>query len=212
MTSLTDWDQWHRPYDDPDSSLSRRLRVIQELVDEWLTRTAPMQLNIVSVCAGDGRDLLQVLLSRDDADRVRATLLELDPRNVARARRWTAEGMLTNIEVRQGDAGDSGAYIGLVPADLVLLAGVFGNISARDVKATINALPAMCRPGALVVWTRHRGEPDLTGQIREWLNDVDFTEESFTAPDDVLFTVGSHRYTGETRPWTAPARLFTFVR
>jgi len=53
---------------------------------------------------------------------------------------------LTGVEVRCADAGDLEAYAGTVPADLVLLAGVLGNISDADVRATIAALPALAPP------------------------------------------------------------------
>ncbi|HEU4946324.1 MAG TPA: class I SAM-dependent methyltransferase [Kribbella sp.] len=208
---MTDWNEWHASYDDPASQLSRRLRLIQELIEGWLDRTAPKPVRVLSVCAGDGRDLLQVLRRRADADRVTATLLEYDDKNVARAQAWAAE---TNarIEVRQVDAGQGGAYEGAVPADLVLLAGVFGNISDEDVRAVIRALPSMCSDDALVIWTRHRRAPDLTGSIRSWLAAEGFVEESFTAPRAAMFTVGAHRFDGTTETWVRDRELFRFTR
>jgi hypothetical protein len=206
----TDWHEWHSAYADPASALSRRLRAIQGLIGDWLDRTAPAPVRVVSVCAGDGRDLLHVLRARGDAPRVSATLLEYDGRNVERAR-GTAEG-LGGIEVRQVDAGQGAAYAGAVPADLVLLAGVFGNISDEDVRATIETLPGICSEGALVIWTRHRGAPDLTDTIREWFAAAGFVEESFAAPDDAVFSVGSHRFVGTSKPWVTNRELFSFVR
>ncbi|QNE19100.1 class I SAM-dependent methyltransferase [Kribbella qitaiheensis] len=206
----TDWNAWHSLYDDPESGLSRRLRVIQGLIGDWLDRTAPDDVRVVSACAGDGRDLLQVLRNRGDAKRVTATLLEYDEENVARARSAAAE--FPAIAVRQVDAGRAESYDGAIPADLVLMAGVFGNISDEDVQATIEALPGMCEPGALVIWTRHRGAPDLTPAIRSWFTASGFIEESFFAPDDVEVGVGSHRYTGPPQPPPANSTLFTFTR
>jgi hypothetical protein len=186
------------------------LRIIQGLIGEWLDQTEPRPVRVVSVCAGDGRDLLHVLRARADASRVSATLLEYDGRNVERARS-AAEG-LAGIEVRQVDAGQACSYEGAVPADLVLLAGVFGNISDEDVQTTIEALPGMCSEGALVIWTRHRGAPDLTGKIRAWFGGAGFVEESFTVPDGVVFSVGSHRFAGTPTGWSNDRQLFSFVR
>jgi hypothetical protein len=99
------------------------------------------------------------------------------------------------------------------PPDLVLLADVFGNISDADVEATIEALPSVCAAGAVVVWTRHRRAPDLTGQIRTWLTDGGFEEESFVAPSDAIFSVGVNRYARCTPPAADPPEtLFTFIR
>jgi hypothetical protein len=138
----TDWEAWHSLYDDPESGLSRRLRFIQGLIEEWLDRTAPNDVRVVSACAGDGRDLLQVLRNRGDSHRVAATLLEYDEGNVERARSAAAE--FPAIAVRHVDAGQAGSYEGALPSDLVLMAGVFGNISDEDVRTTIEALPGMC--------------------------------------------------------------------
>jgi hypothetical protein len=206
----TDWEAWHAQYDDPESGLSRRLRIIQGLIGEWLDRTAPNDVRVVSACAGDGRDLLQVLRDRSDSKRVTATLLEYDERNVARARAAAAE--FPTIAVRQIDAGQAASYAGAIPADLVLMAGVFGNISDEDIRTTIEALPGMCNPDALVIWTRHRGAPDLTPTIRDWFAATGFVEESFFAPDDAAVGVGSHRFTGTPTPWQPTRPLFTFTR
>ncbi len=81
----TDWIAWHEAYADPASHLSERLRVIQSHIGAWLDATAPDPVNVVSACAGDGRDLLGVLENRDDAHRVSALLVEADARNVSRA-------------------------------------------------------------------------------------------------------------------------------
>lgn len=79
-------------------------------------------MHILSSCAGDGRDVLGVLADRDDADRVTATLVEVHPRIAERAR--AAAAALAHVEVRTVDAGDTDAYLGAVPAELVLMVGI----------------------------------------------------------------------------------------
>lgn len=206
----TDWDAWHADYADPDSALSERLEVVRRLIRDWLDRTAPSPVTVLSSCAGDGRDLLGVLEHRPDASRVRATLLDADPRNTARAERRA--GSLPGVEVRCTDASSSSVYAGLVPADLVLLCGIFGNLSDQDVRRLIGTAPQFCRPGALLVWTRHRNAPDLTPRIREWFAEHDFAEEEFVAPDHAPYAVGAHRFTGEPQDLEPDRRLFTFLR
>lgn len=66
----------------------------------------------------------RVLATRPDGHRVRATLLESDPHNIAAARAAAAD--LPQVDVVRADAGDLAAYVESVPADLVLMAGVFG--------------------------------------------------------------------------------------
>ncbi len=114
------------------------------------------------------------------------------------------------IEVLCGDAAAS-AYAGAVPADLVLVCGVFGNITDDDIRHTIDALPGLCAPGATVVWTRHRRAPDLTVDIRRWFTMAGFEEVGFTGVDDFLFGVGAHRLVGARAAFAPDRRLFTFV-
>ena len=168
-------------------------------------------LTALSVCAGQGRDLLGVLATRADAHRIHATLLEYDESNVSAARTAITTAGLRNVTVRHVDAGDLGSYEGAVPADLVLMAGVFGNISDADVRGTIAALPQLCAPGATVIWTRTRREPDLTPRIRRWLQAAAFAERAFHAPPDVMFSVGVHHFTGAPQPLAAQGNLFRFL-
>jgi len=99
---------------------------------------------------------------------------------------------------------------GIVPADLVLACGVFGNISDADIGRTIATLPQMTRAGGTVIWTRSRRSLDLTSAIRQAFGEADFTETAFHAPDDVLFSVGACRFHGEPQPLQATT-LFTFI-
>jgi len=222
MSATTDWLAWHEAYQDPNSSLSRRLVVVRVLVREALARIAaedPSEIRIVSVCAGDGRDLVPVLARAGGLGswRLRCRLIELDPSLAAAARDRAAAADLTGIDVVTFDAGLPEAYAGIVPADLVLMCGVFGNISERDVRRTVAALGAMTVPGGMLVWTRGRDrelEDDPAQRIRGWLAGTGFRELAFVAPDDATFRVGLHRYDGPPVPPLSPSttRLFSFVR
>jgi hypothetical protein len=70
-----DWQTWHDAYDLPDSALWRRLRTVQARVRAALD-TAPLgPLRVISVCAGQGRDLLDVLDEHPRRDDVAARLV-----------------------------------------------------------------------------------------------------------------------------------------
>src|SRR5207245_993136 len=101
------------------------------------------------------------------------------------------------------------AYAGAAPAGLVLVCGVFGNISAADVERTIAQLDMLCAVGAIVVWTRHRNPPDLVPRIRESFARAGFEELAF---EDVLpFGVGSNRLRAQPRPFEPGVQLFDFI-
>lgn len=209
---LTDWCAWHEGYADPASGMSARLAAVQGIIGRWLDQTAPRPVRVLSACAGDGRDLLGVLEERQDAGRVRATLLEADPA-LARSGAATARRAgLKRVRVRCADAGTTRGYAGAGPADLVLLCGIFGNVSDVDVHRTIRALPQLCAPDATVVWTRHRRSPDLTPTIRRWFADHDCVEQELVSPGEDSWAVGVHRFRGRPVPLERDHRLFTFLR
>ncbi|MPZ95916.1 MAG: SAM-dependent methyltransferase [Propionibacteriales bacterium] len=210
MTPRADWQAWHAPYADPHSALSRRLRIVQGRVGEWLDAN-PGPVTVASACAGDGRDLVEVLAGRPDGHRVRAILIESDPGLAERAAGSARAAGLTGLTVRTADAGDPASYAGAVPAHLLLLCGVFGNITDEDVSATIAVLPQLCHAYGTVIWTRSRRSPDLTPRLRRWFAASGFAEQSFDAPDDVLFSVGVHQLATDPEPLTATGRFFTFL-
>jgi hypothetical protein len=207
--------KWHAPYEDPDSNLSLRLRTVQSMVRQGLDAAAPdhgRPIRVVSLCAGQGRDLIDVLAEHPRRDEVSALLVELDPALVAFARaRAEAVGVGRQVRVVQGDASLSHWYAEDVPAELVLVCGVFGNISAPDITATIGALRSFCARGSQVIWTRHRRPPDATPAIRGDFAAAGFTELAFEAPDGTVMTVGRHRYDGERVAFDPDRRLFDFV-
>jgi hypothetical protein len=205
-----DWCAWHDDYDQPDSVLGRRLRVVQEQVWLALDGCPPGPLRVVSLCAGQGHDLLGVLACHPRREDVTARMVELDPRNAAVANRTVAAAGLRRIEVVVGDAALTGYYSGLVPADIVLACGVFGNITDADVERTVAHCTQLCTKGGTLVWTRHREPPDLVPQICRWLEDGGFERQWLSGPDQG-FGVGVHRFTGEPQPLDRSARLFTFI-
>jgi hypothetical protein len=206
-----DWVAWHEEYADPGSPLSRRLLVVQEQIRRALPARRPSgRLRVISLCAGRGEDLIGVLARYPHRERVWVRMVELDGVNVA-AMRARARAAGVQLDIVQVDAAQSSVYAAIAPADLVLVCGVFGNISPEDVGFTIRSLPQLCRTGATVIWTRSRRPPDLTPQIRRWLAGAGFEETAFVAPDGMVFSVGSSRFLGVPQP-LGRDRLFSFRR
>lgn len=170
------------------------------------------QARAISVCAGEGRDLLDVLAERPDRAAIAARLVELDPVLAERAREAAVAHGLERVEVVRRDAGVTDAYAGAAPADLVLLCGIFGNVADADVRRTIAALPQLCAAGATVIWTRHRRAPDLTPRIRAWFAEHGFSERAFESPGPDAWSVGVQEFIGRPVPLAPGERLFTFVR
>ena len=211
---MKDWVAWHAAYDDPSSSLSTRLRLVRGHLSRALDRAPTGPVRLVSLCAGQGLDVLGVLPGHPRGPDVSAVLVESDPHNAELARQGAAEARLPQVEVRAADASRVASYADALPADVLLLCGIFGNVSTSDIQRTVEAAPAMCAPGAIVVWTRHRRAPDITPQIREWFCASGFDEVAFDAPEtDSLTSVGVHRLADapEASPPGEPLFTFTFA-
>jgi hypothetical protein len=204
-----DWAAWHEAYDNPDSPLAQRLLAVQAQITEALDPAPPGPLRAVSICAGQGRDLIDVLRGHPRRHDVTARLVELDPRNAAAARQRAADAGLAQVEVVTGDAARTGAYAGVIPARLVLACGVFGNITDTDVARTIRCCAGLCAPGGTVVWTRGRREPDLVPQICDWFEAAGFALVGVSEPG-TRWAVGAHRFEGQARP-LPDQQMFTFV-
>ena len=215
MSTGRDWAAWHEAYDNPDTPLAQRLLAVQARITEALDQAPAGPIRAVSICAGQGRDLIDVLREHPRRRDVAARLVELDPRNAAAARQRAAAAGLTQVEVVTGDAAQTGAYAGLIPAGLVLACGVFGNITDGDVARTIRCCAGLCAPGGTVVWTRGRGEPDLVPQICDWFAAEGFALVGVSEPVGVAdprtrWAVGAHRFGGPSL--TLPdQKMFTFA-
>ncbi|MFF3303875.1 class I SAM-dependent methyltransferase [Streptomyces sp. NPDC001741] len=205
-----DWQTWHAQYDRPGSYMAQRLEAVRTQIGTSLDSSPPGPLRVVSLCAGQGRDLLPVLADHPRRDDVRALLVELDPRNAAYAEKTARSAGLDQTKVVRGDASLTDVYRGMVPADLVLVCGVFGNISDEDIERTVDSCARLCRTGGTVVWTRHRGAPDRVPLICEWFETRGFARQWLSDPA-AEFGVGTHRFMGETQPLVPGMSMFTFT-
>jgi len=212
VDELRNYREWHKEYDDPDSGISWRLRAVQRYISDALdTTTGPVR--VLSCCSGDGRDIIGVLGRREDADRVHVTLVEIDPVLADRARSSAGAAQLPHLEVRVTDAGNTDAYLGVVPVDLVLLVGIFGNIDDEDLERTIQTSPELCAPGATLVWSRGRDHTDRNDAVRRWFAEAGFTEIDYLERNSGSRpALGAVRYEGEPRELRPGRRLFTFWR
>lgn len=202
------WYQWHAPYDDLLSEQTDRLEVVQRLLVDYFDGAPEGPLRAVSICSGQSRDLLPILIHHPRGGQVRATMLELDPLNASFLHGALGSTALTGVEVVVADAGSTAAYDGIVPVDLVLLCGVFANVAPADAARTVDLLPGLCAPGATVVWTSYGGGLADADAVLERLERGSF--ERVALHRDAFSVVAAHRFTGTTAPLPPGDRVFTF--
>jgi hypothetical protein len=205
---VADWRSWHAEYDDAASPMAQRLSAVQRQIGLALDRAGPGPVRLLSLCAGQGRDVLPVLAEHPRGGDVRGRLVELDPELAAAARAAAPP----SIEVVTADAGTTEAYDDAVPADLLLLCGIFGNVPDGDVERTVAAVPSLLAPGGTVIWTRHRRAPDATPPIRTWFAASGVAETAFVAAPGEGWSVGAGVLRAPSARLDGTRRLFTFVR
>ena len=208
---LRDYVRWHDEYDQPGSPLHRRLQVVIRMVRDALDEVPPGPVRVVSLCAGQGADLLGAAQAHRRARDLTGRLVELDRHNVEQARAGVA-ALGLDLEVVEGDASTSDAYLGAVPADLVLACGIFGNISDADVERTVRFLPSLGVPGARVIWTRHPRDAELFERLQGWLRDAGLEPIELEVDPEERWGVGSVRLVVDPPPFEPGQHLFTFLR
>ena len=206
---MSEWVAWHDGYS-PGSPLARRLAVVQGMIRAALDDAAPGPIAVISMCAGDGRDLLGVLAGHPRRADVHGRLVELDP-DLAEHARTHAAAVSPAIDVVTGDAARAASYSGAVPAGIVLACGIFGNITDDDIHNTIAHLPELCAPHATVIWTRGTFAPDLTPAIRVWFMEAGFSELDFVTVPDTIAGVGVNRLNSSPHEFDPDLQLFTFL-
>jgi hypothetical protein len=211
-TERRDWIDWHKQYDDPESNISRRLEIVRQRLRETLD-TRPGALRLISMCAGQGVDVIPVLAESGRRD-VEALLVELDSRLAGIAAESARSAGLDRVRVLCADAAVTANYADAVPAEIILAVGIFGNISEADIEFTVKHLPMLATPGATVLWTRGRFNDDdpIPDTIRRWFAEAGFEEVSFDAPDEHRYRVGVNRLVRAPDPFDPGLTLFRFFR
>lgn len=208
-SGVNDWRSWHEAYDDPASSLARRLQVVRRRLDEVLDLVASRAPRLLALCAGDARDVIPVLAARADGGQVEAVLVELDERLATWAANAADSAGLERVVVRHGDAGDPSSFRDVVPVHVLMLCGVFGNVSQATVADIARAVPAMVDAGGYVMWTRGGGRPiDRRPEVRRLFIEAGMPEVSFDGEPEP-YGVGVNMVT-DRRGTVRAGRLFTF--
>ena len=192
----------------------QRLRAVQEQLSESLNSTPAGPLRIISMCAGDGRDVIDVLSSHPRRHDVKACLVELDRKSVEAgiqsAKRAGLEGCVSFLNE---DATDFVTYQQIAPADIVLVCGVWGHVPVEERARLVHALGMLCKPGGVAIWTCGVLKNLARSQeIRSQFYSQGWEEICFTLTPEKTWVVATHRYVGPAIGLPVSGRLFRFQR
>jgi hypothetical protein len=215
-----DWHKWHNAYDQ-NPALKKRLALVRKHLSRCLDRSAPGEVRIIGVCAGDGRDVLQTLADHKRFADARVRLVELDPNLVADGEdACQALGLSNSVQFVNGDATDSGSYRAVAPANIVLMCGMLGLVDLPELPNVVRAMQALCAHKGHVVWTRRLDWRDGVRQtklLQELMAKAGFRRAAlnvtsfgvlFSKTPGPSFTVGTHRYEDEPVALPESGRLF----
>jgi tetratricopeptide (TPR) repeat protein len=215
-----DWYRWHTLYQH-SAPLKERLTLVRRQISACLTQCPSGKIRVISVCAGDGRDLLGAMAGHPRARDVAACLVERDPRLIEDGRAAaSAAGLDGNMEFRHDDAAVSSSYDGFAPAQLVILCGMLGLVSQAETPRLVRSLALLCEGGGFVIWSRNlnfragRRHADMFIRLMgeagfdALRSETTSGKRLFRPPPQAQFTVGTHLYRGASRPADGPQVLF----
>ena len=170
-------------------------------------------IRVVSLCAGQGRDVIDVVATHPRGRSVSALLVELDPAPRRLRPRPCGGGRGRRAGPRSSRA---------TPRSAALVRGRRARRPGPGVRglrqhqcgrhhAHHRGAPGVLPAGVQVIWTRHRRPPDATPAIRADFAAAGFTEVAFEAPDGYVLSVGRHRLDGPPAHLRPGAKLFDFV-
>jgi hypothetical protein len=208
----SNWYEWHDLYNS-EPILKQRLQIVQEYIWSAIDASPPGKIQVVSACAGDGRDLLGTLESHPRAKDVYGRLVELNPQLAQQGRdNIESAGLSQQLEFVNGDATNSSSYTGAVPADIIIVCGVFGNLANEaELKRLIGNLPVLAKKGSFAIWTRGQTDGIAHSEtVRKIFREAKFEEVNFRLTLTGDMAVGTHRYLGEGLPLPENKQLFDF--
>jgi hypothetical protein len=207
------WSGW------PDRAYQRnryqqRLSAVQQHLIECLETAPRDSLRILSLCAGDGRDVVSVLRSHPRRTNVSAWLVEIDRRSVAIGmQNVESAGLVDSVRFLNEDATDYATYANIPPSHITLACGVWGHVPTQERASFVHAIACLCQPGGSVIWTRGVSKGmDRLHQILSHFTPACWEEVRVSLTPDKGFAVATHRYCGPLIERPTGGRIFNFER
>jgi hypothetical protein len=188
--------------------------VVQAHLTECLEMAPRGPLRIVSMCAGDGRDVIGVLRSHPRRTEVTAWLVELDRESVAAGLRLASgAGLGKSVNFLHQDATAYETYLEIAPSDILLVCGVWGHVPVHERSPLVRAVTCFCSPGGTVIWTcgTKKGGTRLQ-EIQSLFTGSSWEIVRLSSTPDKRWAVATHRYNGPPNALPRGGPIFNFQR
>jgi hypothetical protein len=208
-----DWVRFHDLYA-TWPPLQSRLRIVREQVAAAIAAAPAGPIRMLSLCAGDGRDLLGVLTDHPRSADVHACLVESNADLVARGDATLSQlDLPATVRFLHADATRADTYLAIAPADIVIAAGVFGNLPHESSARLVRSLRSLCKTGGAVIWThktRDRADEYIVALLLQFFRDGGFRQQKLARTDPPGFLVASHTFLEQQEPLIITETLFEF--
>jgi hypothetical protein len=207
------WSDWPQAAYQRQSYLQRLVEV-QEHFAECLDNAPRGPLRVLSMCAGDGRDVTGVLSSHPRRTDVTAWLVDSDRQSVVIGTRQAASvGLAKTVSFVSGDATLYETYKDIPPADIVLVCGVWGHVAPDQRALLVAGIASLCKSDGVVIWTRGLG-PNMSRlqEIQSHFAGADWDKVRVSNTPDQKWAVATYRYSGSLPRPSKCERIFRFQR
>jgi 16S rRNA G966 N2-methylase RsmD len=207
------WSDWPQEVYQ-QQSYQQRLSKVQEHFAECLDNVPRGPVRVLSLCAGDGRDVIGVLNSHPRRTDVSAWLIESNRQCVAICVRQAASvGLQKTVNFVCGDATLCVTYKNIATADIVLICGVWGHVAANQRAQLVAGIASLCKPDAAVIWTRGL-VPNMSRmqEIQSHFAGLAWNKVRVSSTPDQRWAVATYRYSGPRHQLSKSGRLFRFRR
>lgn len=192
----------------------QRLRAVQEHFAQSLHQAPAGPVRIISICAGDGRDIIEVLRWHERRGDASAWLVELNRQSVAVGICNVRKARLDDaVHFRNRDATLFATYEDIGPADVLLLCGVWGHVAANERASLVSSVTSLCNTGAAIIWTRGvMHDMARVRNIQTHFSPDRWASVRISLTPDRKWAVATYRYVCSTSDPPQSGTLFNFQR
>ena len=179
QNSSDKWTEWHEEaYNDINSLPYQRTEIVKDLINKYLSEI-DKDIVVISIGAGQSRDILPVLIGRKDNDRITTYLIDTDIECLNYAKNYAKDNNIINVHIVDMDGSLVKNYKDIPKADLIIFCGMMTQKNTDEVKKLANNIKLICNKDAQIIWSRHGYDKDYSTPFRNVFNENFYKELDF---------------------------------